>query len=503
MTRVVILLGVLAVFCDRIEAGDLPPAELKDRQQKNWHQWRGPQASGVAPLANPPIHWDEKTNIRWKFEIPGRGTSTPIIWDDQVFVLTAIKTDRLRETAAAPAETGGAEAGNVESRSDAPNAEASQARDRRREAGGAQEGERPRRGTGGPGRGPGGPGRAPGARGGGGQPANIHEFVVLAIDRDSGKVRWQHVARAEVPHEGHHQTGSFAAASPTTDGQYLYASFGSRGVYCYDLEGNLRWERDLGDMRTRNGFGEGISPVIHGDSLVINWDHEGQSHLFVLDARTGETRWQVDRDEVTQWATPLVIEHGGRTQVVTSATNRVRSYDLATGDLLWECGGQTLSVIPSPVVKDGVVICMSGFRGTAARAIPLDSQGDVTDSDKLVWSHNRGTPYVPSPLLYGDELYFTESNRAVLSCLDVNTGEALIDRQRMPGVSNFYASPIGAADRVYFVSREGTALVLKHSRELEVLATNPLEDTIDASPAAVGKQLFLRGEQFLYCIEER
>lgn len=510
-------LGLVCLSQAGVRGDEATSPQLRDQQLRNWHQWRGPQASGVAPLANPPTKWDEQTNVRWKFEIPGRGTSTPIIWEDQVFILTAIKTDRVAAPAPDPAAADEAtndkpagEGGDPPAVSptvttlaaqDPPEREASPERRGRPERGQGDrgQGDRGQGGRGPGGRGPG--GRGPGMRGE--KPSHYHQFVVLAIDRNSGKVRWQQVAREEVPHEGHHQTGSFAAASPTTDGQHLYVSFGSRGIYCYDLAGNLKWERDLGDMRTRNGFGEGISPVIHGDSLIVNWDQEEDSKLFVLDARTGEIRWQVERDEVTQWATPLVIEHDGRTQLITSATKRVRSYDLADGKLLWECGGQTTSVIPCPVAKDGVVICMSGFRGSAARAIPLDVSGDVTDSDQLVWKHDRGTPYVPSPLFYGDDLYFTESNRAILSCLDVKTGEPVIDRARMPGVSNFYASPLGAADRIYFVSREGVGLVLKHARELEVLATNPLDDTIDASPAAAGKQLFLRGEKYLYCLEER
>ena len=518
--RVALVLSLLWVGLEsygqtQLPAGEIDPAKLQELQQRNWHQWRGPQASGVAPLANPPTKWDEETNVRWKVEIPGRGTSTPIIWEDQVFILTAIITDRVQEPAAEeakpaepktdePAPEAGGDGGDppaepkpAESAEKAPPPEQPSTDQPRPDRPGRGEG-RPGGGRG-PGRGgPGGRGRMRGEK-----PTNFHQFVVIALDRASGAVRWQKTTREEVPHEGHHATGSFAAASPTTDGQFLYASFGSRGVYCLDLAGNVIWERDLGDMRTRNGFGEGISPVIHGDSLIVNWDQEENSKLFVLNARSGEIRWQVDRDEVTQWATPLVIEHDGKTQLVTSATNRVRSYDLANGKLLWECGGQTTSVIPCPVAKDGVVICMSGFRGSAAKAIPLSSSGDVTDSDKVVWKHDRGTPYVPSPLLYGDDLYFTESNRAILSCLDVKTGEAVIDRQRMPGVSNFYASPIGAADRVYFVSREGVSLVLKHARELEVLSTNALDDTIDASPAVAGKQLFLRGEKYVYCLEER
>jgi outer membrane protein assembly factor BamB len=512
--RVAVLMSVLWFSFGRLEAGEIPPAELNKQQQRNWHQWRGPQASGVAPLADPPTQWDEQTNIGWKIEIPGRGTSTPIIWEDQVFILTAIKTDRMVEAAAveedeakstAELTTGGAPQDSpAPERRREPRTGGREERGESGESGERDTAQRERNGEQDRERGPRAGGRGgPGGMRRGEPQTHYYQFVILAVERKTGAIRWQQVAREEVPHEGHHQTGSFAAASPTTDGEFLYASFGSRGIFCYDLAGNLRWERDLGEMRTRNGFGEGISPVIHGESLIVNWDHEGESHLYVLDARSGETRWQVDRDEVTQWATPLVIEHEGRTQVITSATNRVRSYDLASGELLWECGGQTTSVIPSPVAKDGVVICMSGFRGFAARAIPLDSEGDVTDTDKIVWKHDRGTPYVPSPLLYGDDLYFTESNRSLVTCLDVASGEPFIDRKRLEGVSNFYASPIGAADRVYFVSREGTGLVLKHARELEILATNQLDDTIDASPAAVGKQLFLRGEKYLYCLEER
>src|SRR5262249_5002611 len=160
---------------------------------------------------------------------------------------------------------------------------------------------------------------------------------------------WRQVAAEVVPHEGLQPTHSYAAASPTTDGRRLYASFGSRGVYCYDLDGKLRWKRDLGRMRTRYAWGEGTSPVLHGDTVVVTWDQEGGSFITALDARTGETRWKVARDEPTSWATPLVVRHKGRTQVVVNGTNRVRSYDLATGEVLWQCGGQTVNAIPSPV----------------------------------------------------------------------------------------------------------------------------------------------------------
>ncbi|HMC89567.1 MAG TPA: PQQ-binding-like beta-propeller repeat protein, partial [Gemmataceae bacterium] len=206
-------------------------------------------------------------------------------------------------------------------------------------------------------------------------------------------------------------------------------------------------------------------------------------------------------DEPTSWATPLVVDANGLTQVVVNATNRVRSYDLDSGELIWQCGGQTINAIPSPVAKGNIVYCMTGYKGSLACAIPLTATGDLTESDKILWRHTRGTPYVPSPVLAGDRLYFTESNNAILTCLDIKTGKALIDQQRLPNLRTMYASPVCAADRIYFTDRNGTTLVIKRSDTLEVLAVNRLEDPIDASPAIVGKQIYLRGEKYLYCIE--
>jgi outer membrane protein assembly factor BamB len=422
----------------------------------NWHQWRGPLANGTSPTADPPLKWDETTNIRWKAALPGQGSSTPIIWGDNVFLQAAIETDRTIELPPEP----------------------------------EKEVKPPPTGT------PPMPRKPP-------RPDHVHQFVVMCMDRNTGALRWQHVATEEVPHEGHHRDHGYASFSPTTDGRYLYVSFGSRGIYCYDFDGRQLWKRDLGDMETYAAFGEGTSPVIYGDSLIVNWDHQGDSFLTVLDPRSGETRWKVDREPVTSCATPLVVEYAGRTQVIVNASNRTRSYDLKTGEVIWECGGQVAAAIPCPVTYEGLVYCMTGFRGSALYAIPLDAKGDITDTDKIAWHKNQGTPYVPSPLLYGDLLYFTGSNGSALTCLDAKTGEAVIERQRLPGLSNIYGSPVGAAERVYITGRDGTTLVLKHGRTLEVLATNKLDDGIDASAALAGKQLFLRSPAHLYCIEER
>ena len=255
--------------------------------------------------------------------------------------------------------------------------------------------------------------------------------------------------------------------------------------------------------RLRNAFGEGVSPVVHGNSLVVNWDHDGDSFIVCLDTATGEDKWRVARDELTTWNTPLIVEHKGVTQVIVNATNRTRSYDLATGDLIWECGGQFSNPIPSAVAANGVVYCMTGFRGYALKAIPLDAKGDVTDTDTIVWKRDRGTPYVPSPVLHDGLLYFTKSNNGILTCVKADTGEEVFVEERLKDVPNIYASIGYAAGKLYITGRQGTTLVLKFGADPEILATNKLDEGIDASPVFVGNELMLRGKQHLYCIAEK
>ncbi len=411
----------------------------------NWAHWRGPDANGVAPTADPPLKWDDKTNIKWKAPLDGQGSATPIVWGDRVFVVAARDTGRKADPSQLPKPDP-----RFETKTNPP--------------------------------------------------TNLFAFTVTCLDRKTGKPRWARTIE-DVPHEGHHPTHTYAAGSPTTDGQFLYVSFGSFGIYCYDFDGNQKWKRDLGRMHTRLGWGEAVTPVIHGDNLLLNWDQEVDSALYCLDPKTGATKWKTPRDEHTSWNTPLVVEHKGRTQVIVNGTERIRSYDLADGKEIWQCGGMTVNAIPSAVAANGVVYVMSGYKGSKALAISLDSKGDVTKTANVLWSFDRATPYVPSPLLLGDRLYFTQENSAILTSLDIKTGKPLIDRERLPGTTGFYASPMAAKDRLYFVGRDGTTLVLKQGDKLEILATNKLDDTIDASPVAAGKQLFLRGEKYLYCIE--
>jgi outer membrane protein assembly factor BamB len=441
---------------------------------ENWPQWRGPLQNGVAPAANPPTTWSETNNVKWKVKIPGSGQATPIIWDNRVFIQTAIPTGKKIE-----AKPGDA--------SEQPPAA-------RPETGG----EPPRKGPGG------GKGKGRGGFGGGPKPTEVYQFAVMCLDRQTGKVLWQQVAREEVPHEGYRQgEGSFASSSGLTDGTHLYAYFGSRGLYCYDLDGKPLWDQDLGKMRMVMGFGEGSSPALYHDTLIVNRDNEDNSFIIALDKNTGKTLWKKPREEHTSWSTPLIIERDGKAQAVVAATGKIRSYDVASGEVLWECGGLTRNVIPCPVAGAGMVYCMSGFQGNALLAIRLGRTGDLTGSDAIAWTHNQSTPYVPSPLLYGDKLYFFANNNGILSCLNAKSGEPLFNAERLEDLSGVYASPLGAAGRVYLAGRNGVTVVLKQSDKLEVLATNRLDEKFDASPAAAGKDLFLRGREYLYCITDK
>ncbi len=444
-------------------------ARVSAAEASNWPAWRG--STGAASNARPPTTWSDSQNIKWKTKIPGEGYSTPIVWRDRIFLLAAIPQDtgnaRAAETAPVPAP-------------DAP----------ARPPGGGKRG-------GGKG---GGPGR--GGFGGGPAPAALYEFVVLALDRRTGQIVWQKTARKEKPHEGHHPTNTYASASPTTDGEHLYVPFGSRGFYCYDLQGNLKWEKDLGDMQSKMSFGEGASPSLAGDLLIIHWDHEGGSFITALNKRTGAEVWRKNRDEGTSWSTPLIVEHEGKLQAIVAAANMTRSYDAKSGEVLWEASGLTKNIIPTPVTGHGLVYVTSGFQGYSTQAIKLSARGDVSDSKDIVWKIRQSSPYVSSPVLSGDRLYLIKGLESRLSCVNALTGEFHFQDQPLTGMRQIYASALAANGNLYVVDREGTVMVVKDAAKFEVISTNKLGEKIDASPVALDNELFLRGHEHLYCIAE-
>ena len=411
----------------------------------HWPQWRGPDFNGMA-RSDAPVKWSDTENVKWKAAIPGRGHSTPVVWGDKIFVTTAVPTGKTGSVSgAAPHPNGG--------------------------AGANQE----------------------------------HQFVVLCLDKKTGKTLWQKVARTIIPHEGYHRFyGSFASNAPTTDGQYLYVFFGSRGVFCYDLDGKLIWEKDLGvKMQMRNEFGEGTAIVLHGDTLILNCDQETDSFIIALDKRNGKQLWRTRRDEISTWASPLVVEHAGRAQVVTNGTNKIRSYNLQSGKLIWECAGLGLNAIPAPVHHNGVVYSMTGFRDPKLLAIKLGKEGDLTGTDAILWSETRGMSYTPSPVLHDGKFYALTDN-GMLSCFDTKAGTPYYHRVRLPKPYNFKASPVGANGKLYLASEEGDIVVVKMGEKLEVLATNTLTDQVFiASPVILDNEIFLRSQNTLFCVAEK
>jgi outer membrane protein assembly factor BamB len=306
-----------------------------------------------------------------------------------------------------------------------------------------------------------------------------------------------------LPHEQGHYTGSLASNSPVTDGQHVFVFFGSFGLYCLDVSGRLIWKADFGPMQSLHGHGEGSSPALYKDTLLVNWDHEGDSFVVALDKATGNERWRVQRNEVTSWASPIIIEHAGRPLAIISGTSRVRAYDLASGEVVWECGGLSSNIVASPVYADGMVFAGSSYDKRALHAIRLDgAAGDITGSDHVLWSRFRGTPYVPSPLLYDGGLFFLTHYQGILSRVDARTGDDRPGAIRLPGISSIYASPVAAAGRVYVTDLEGATIVVSAGETPRLLPLNRLSEPVSASAAVAGREIFLRGDKHLYAIAE-
>jgi outer membrane protein assembly factor BamB len=415
----------------------------------HWPQWRGPFFNGMA-RGDAPDEWSDTKNIKWKTEIPGRGFSTPVIWGERIFLTTAIPTGKAAESAQ-PASAEGGRAG------------------------------------------------------GGAGPLVEHRFDVLALDRKTGKVLWQRTAKTATPHEGYHRAyGSFASNSPATDGKYVYVSFGSRGIYCYDFNGKLIWEKDPGvQMKMRLAFGEGAAPLLVGNQLFLVFDHEGESFIVALDKRNGKELWRSARDERSSWSTPLAIEHNGRTEIIVSATNKVRSYDARTGKILWESAGLGANVIPVPVYQNGMVYVMSGYRDPKLMAIRLGKDGDLTGTDAIAWSHTRGLAYTASPVLYENKLYVVTDN-GMMTAFNATTGEPYYAQTRLPKTANLKASLVGANGKLYVATEDGDVVVLKMGEKFEVITTNTLEDQVFIStPVIAGGEIYLRGQTTLFAISEK
>ncbi len=412
----------------------------------SWPHWRGPGHTGTT-TANVPLAWSDSSNVQWKIEIPGRAFSTPVAWGDRLFLTNAIPTGKRGE--AAPAGDG------------------------RGAGGGAGVGEE-------------------------------HRFEVMAIERATGKTVWQRTATTAIPHEGYHRIyGSFASNAPATDGQRVYAFFGSRGLYVYDLNGKPLWQKDFGlKMTMRLAFGEGSGVVVHNGRVYLQFDHQQEGFVVALDAANGKELWRAPRMENSSWSTPLVVEHGGKYQLVVTADTKVKSYDVDTGKVSWEVAGLGTNPIPQPVQFRDTVLVMSGYRNPRLMSIRLGRTGDLTGTDAIVWETTRGTSYTASPSLHDGRLYIISDN-GMLNVFNAATGEPIYLQQRLPKAYNFKASPLVVNDRVYLATEEGDVVVVKAGDTYEVLATNTLADqSFIASPIAIDNTLYLRSRTHLFAIAQ-
>jgi len=424
------------------------PVASNAAPKSNWSQWRGPEGSGVSSETNLPVEWSGSKNIKWKAPIPGRGHSSPVIWEDRVFLTTDVEGDTV------------------------PGAKAVQHLD------------------------DGKPFKHPDSIGG----DRRHMFKVISIDRGTGKVLWERTAYEGTVYDDRHRKGSYASPTPATDGNYVFAYFGTEGLYCYDFAGKLIWKATPGQIATF-GMGPGTSPVLFENTVILQCDEDNgeKSFIVALDKKTGKEVWKTPRKVQASWSTPLIVRTQQRAELITSGNELIISYDPKTGKELWRTKGHQSNAIGTPVAGNGMVFVYAGFPIKKTLAITLGASGDLTDSKNIAWQYDKGTAYVPSSILYGDYLYLM-SDRGIITCLDSKTGKIVYEGGRVPVPATFTASPVAFDGKILFTSEDGDTFVIKAGPRHEVIATNSIAEPVYASPAISDGMIFIRGEKNLYCI---
>ena len=414
----------------------------------NWPQWRGPDGSGISTEKNLPAEWSTTKNIKWKTPIEGRGHSSPIVWDNRVFLTTAIEGEVVPGAKAAK---------HVLDDKDFVHPDSVGANKK-------------------------------------------HTFKVIAIDRGNGKVLWQSTAWEGTPYDDRHRKSSYAASTPATDGKLVYAFFGTEGLYAYDFNGKLAWKADLGKLGTV-GMGTGTSPILFENFVIVQCDEENGAASFIvaLDKKTGKEAWRTPRKVQVSWSTPLLVKTAKRAELITSGTESIVSYDPATGKELWTHKGVESNAIPSPVANSDMVYLVAGFPAKIAMAIRLGGSGDLTGTPNVPWQYTKGTAYVPSPILYGDYLYLT-TDRGILTCIDAKTGEVKYEGGRIPIPATFTASPVAFEGKILMTSEDGDTFIIKAGPKHEVIGTNSVGEPVYASPAIADGRIYIRGEKNIYCI---
>jgi len=418
----------------------------------NWPQWRGPQGMGVSEEKNLPVEWGADKNIVWKTALPGRGHSSPIVWDNKIFLTTSIEGEVVP----------GAKAVHHVRKGETWVHPDSVAGDRK------------------------------------------HTLKVLCLDRDSGKILWERTAYEGLVYDDRHRKNSYASSTPVTDGKFVYAFFEAEGLYCYDFDGKLIWKTDVGKI-AKMGMGPGTSPALYENMLFLQCDQEDGgpdvSFIAAVDKRTGKEVWRVKRIHRKTHATPLVVRAGDRVELIASGAETVISYDPSTGKELWRCDGVKGWAIPSAVAGHDMVFVSAGFPSKRVIGIKLGGSGDLTGKSNVVWSYDKGTAYVTSPILYGDYVYLV-SDKGILTCIEARTGEIKYEGGRVPAPASFSASAVAFDGKIFLTSEDGDTFVIKAGPAHEVIRTNSIGEVVLASPAISRGRIFIRGDKNLYCIGE-
>ena len=424
---------------------------------QNWPQFRGPNATGVAEGPNRPVKWDTSTslNVRWKTPIPGLSHSSPVVWGDKVFVTTAVNSVR--------DETRYGLFGDVEPVKNDPQ----------------------------------------------------HAWKVIAIDKLTGKILWERTAYEGIPKVKRHPKSSHAASTPVTDGKTLIVNFGSEGLYAYDFNGKFLWKQDLGvldagwfyDVDYQWEYGS--SPIIYKNLVIVQADIQKNSFIAAYDIKTGKQVWKTPREELSSWGTPTVYEGKERAELIANGTKAIRGYDPLTGKELWRLGPMSEITTPTPLVGQGLIFVTSGYPPVQPiYAIRPGANGDISlkdgkESNEFVaWSKQRGGPYMPTPIIYG-ELLYTCSNQGVLTAYNAKTGERVY-QERLGGTGGaFTASPVASDGKIYFSSEDGDVFVVKAGPKYELLAKNPVGEVMMATPAISDGLVIVRTISNLYAFGEK
>ncbi len=425
---------------------------------QNWPQFRGPGATGVVEAPAQPVTWDaaKSVNVRWKTPIPGLSHASPVVWGDKVFVVTAVNS-------AAKDETRFGLFGDVAPVKDDPK----------------------------------------------------HAWKVYALDKSTGKVLWERTAYEGIPKIKRHPKSSHAASTPATDGKYLIVNFGSEGLYAYDLNGKLLWKKDLGVLDAGWFYDAdyqweyGSSPIIYKNLVIVQADLQKNSFIAAYDIKTGKQVWLTPREEIPSWGSPTVYEGKQRAELITVGPKKIRGYDPATGKELWSLGPMSEITTPTPFVAHDLIFVTSGYAPIQPiYAIRPGGNGDLTlkdgkeSSDFIAWSKQRGGPYMPTPIVYG-ELLYTCSNQGVLTAYNARTGERVY-QERLGGTGGaFTASPVASEGKIYLASEDGDVFVVKAGPKYELLAKNPVGEVMMATPAISDGIVIVRTVSSLYAFGEK